>query len=66
MNHEIILLIDKTVNIKKIEGLRALQYNKVCVIIHTDSFIFPLTFLFEYYECSGNRFKGKYNRTLME
>ena len=39
MNQGIILLIDKTVNIKKIEGLRALQYNKVYVIIHTDSFI---------------------------
>ena len=48
MNQGIILLIDKTVNIKKIEGLRALQYNEVYVIIHTDSFIFLLTFLFEY------------------
>ena len=48
MNHGIILLIDKTVNSKKIEGLRALQYNKVYVIIHTDSFVFSLILLFKY------------------
>ena len=41
MNHRIILLIDNTVNIKKIEGLMTLQYNEDCVIIHTDSLYFP-------------------------
>jgi putative ATP-dependent DNA ligase len=46
-NLKIILLIDKTVNIKKWR-LQALHFNKIYAIIHTDRFTLFITFLFKY------------------